>query len=65
MEMEESSLASRLCLKPHIFMALPSQRNSIKERQIKQENSSQGSLKVNPAYCCKKACHLDPSLLQY
>jgi len=69
MEMEESSSESKLCLKPHIFMSLPckkaSHQNSIKERQIKQESSSQGSLKVNPAYCFKKGCHLDRSLPKY
>lgn len=67
--MKESSPGRKLCLKPGIFVALPckkeSQQNSIKERQIKQESSSQGSLKLNPPYCCKKVCHLDPSLLQY
>lgn len=66
--MKQSSPARRLCLKPHTFVALAckkSHQNNIKERQIKQESSSQGSLKVNPPYCCKKVCHLDPSLLQY
>lgn len=41
-----------------------SYQNGVKERHIQHESSSQGNLKVNPACCCKKACHLDPSLLQ-
>lgn len=50
---------------PGITLQQTSHQNSIKEKQIKQERSSQGSLKGNPPYCCKKVCHLDPSLLQY